>query len=77
MKDLWTIHGQQYDLSDFVDQHPGGKESILLGRGRDCTAMFESYHPFTDAHRAVLNKHQKNILILALQVLIGTHFTVF
>ena len=22
--------------------------------------MFESYHPFTDAHRAVLKKHQKN-----------------
>lgn len=60
MKDLWTIHGQQYDLSDFVDHHPGGKESILLGRGRDCTSMFESYHPFTNAHRAVLKKYQKH-----------------
>ena len=49
--DVWTIHGQDYDLSDFVNRHPGGKEAILLGRGRDCTALFESYHPFTDQHR--------------------------
>jgi hypothetical protein len=47
----WLIHGQHYDLSDFVDRHPGGKESILLGRGRDCTALFESYHAFTNQHR--------------------------
>ena len=48
---LWTIHGQNYDLSEFVSRHPGGKEAILLGRGRDCTALFESYHPFTKQHR--------------------------
>jgi hypothetical protein len=47
----WLIHDQEYDLSDFVERHPGGKESILLGRGRDCTAMFESYHAFTNQHR--------------------------
>lgn len=50
-RSLWTIHGMDYDLSDFVKRHPGGKESILLGRGRDCTALFESYHPFTNRHR--------------------------
>jgi Cytochrome b involved in lipid metabolism len=48
---LWTIHGKDYDLSDFVERHPGGKEAILLGRGRDCTALYESYHPFTNRHR--------------------------
>jgi hypothetical protein len=48
---LWLIHGNRYDLSGFVERHPGGKEAILLGRGRDCTAMFESYHPFTNRHR--------------------------
>ena len=49
----WTIHGHDYDLDDFVEQHPGGKEAILLGKGRDCTALFESYHPFTNLHRYV------------------------
>jgi hypothetical protein len=45
--ELWTIHGAKYDLCDFMDRHPGGKEAIELGKGRDCTALFESYHPFT------------------------------
>jgi len=54
---IWTIHGRNYDLREFVDRHPGGKEAIELGRGRDCTALFESYHPFTEQHRVVLQKY--------------------
>jgi hypothetical protein len=46
---IWTVHGVEYDLSGFV--HPGGSEALELGRGRDCTALFESYHPFTQKHR--------------------------
>jgi hypothetical protein len=46
-KVLWQIDGQRYDLREFVDRHPGGKEAMLLGQGRDCTALFYSYHPFT------------------------------
>lgn len=53
---IWTVHGRQYDLRDFVDRHPGGRESIELGKGRDCTALFESYHPFTEQHRITLSK---------------------
>jgi len=54
---LWEINGTFYDLSTFVNQHPGGKEALLLGRGRDCTALFESYHPFSKAKgRQVLEK---------------------
>lgn len=55
---LWMIHGEFYDLGDFIDRHPGGKEAIMLGRGRDCTALFESYHPFTNRHRDVLKKYE-------------------
>jgi len=51
---IWTVHGKDYDLNEFVNRHPGGKEAILLGRGRDCTALFESYHPFTNRHRYVM-----------------------
>jgi cytochrome b involved in lipid metabolism len=52
---LWMIHGVSYDLQEFVDRHPGGRESILLGRGRDCTALFESYHAFSHQHRYVIH----------------------
>ena len=40
----WYLRGRAYDLSDFVAAHPGGEQAINLGRGRDCTALFESYH---------------------------------
>jgi len=54
---LWHIHGNSYDLSEFVDKHPGGRMAILSGRGRDCTALFESYHPWNDKHRKVLKAY--------------------
>mmetsp|Transcript_31873 Transcript_31873/g.77257 ORF Transcript_31873/g.77257 Transcript_31873/m.77257 type:complete len:477 (-) Transcript_31873:37-1467(-) len=53
---IWWIHGNGYDLTKFVERHPGGKEAILLGRGRDCTALFESYHIFSNEHWKVLDK---------------------
>lgn len=38
----------------FYDQHPGGKEYLLLAAGRDCTDLIASYHPFTSKPAAVL-----------------------
>jgi cytochrome b involved in lipid metabolism len=54
---LWWVHGKGYDLEEFVERHPGGVEAILLGKGRDCTALVESYHPFTTQHLKVLEKY--------------------
>jgi len=56
-RNLWYIHGHSYDLSGFVEKHPGGRLAILSGRGRDCTALFESYHPWNDRHRKVLRAY--------------------
>lgn len=50
----WIIHGKKYDLSAWVKDHPGGEWAIELGRNRDCTGLFESYHIFAD--RAKLEK---------------------
>lgn len=36
----------------------GGDSAILLGQGRDCTALFESYHPFTDKAKNIIPKYQ-------------------
>jgi hypothetical protein len=41
---VWRIHGRDYDLASFVDKHPGGALMILLGKGTDCTGLFEQYH---------------------------------
>jgi hypothetical protein len=56
-KELWWIHGNGYDLQSFVARHPGGLEAILLGKGRDCTALVESYHAFSSQHATILEKY--------------------
>mmetsp|Transcript_55863 Transcript_55863/g.120813 ORF Transcript_55863/g.120813 Transcript_55863/m.120813 type:complete len:527 (+) Transcript_55863:133-1713(+) len=45
---VWTIHGKHYDLSSWASHHPGGKFALDLGRNRDCTGLFESYHIFAN-----------------------------
>lgn len=52
-----AIDGKVYDVTEFVDKHPGGKELLLLAVGREATDLFNSYHPFTKKPRAVLNKY--------------------
>eukprot|EP00448_Togula_jolla_P042085 CAMPEP_0170628900 /NCGR_PEP_ID=MMETSP0224-20130122/32992_1 /TAXON_ID=285029 /ORGANISM="Togula jolla, Strain CCCM 725" /LENGTH=471 /DNA_ID=CAMNT_0010956479 /DNA_START=91 /DNA_END=1509 /DNA_ORIENTATION=+ len=51
---LWRIHGVDYDLKAFEKVHPGGPIAIHLGRGEDCTLLFESYHLMNENHRRVL-----------------------
>lgn len=29
---LWRVHDKLYDLSDFIDQHPGGRQWLILSR---------------------------------------------
>jgi len=48
---VWTIHGKRYDMSSWVKNHPGGAWAIDLGRNRDCTGLFESYHYFADREK--------------------------
>ena len=33
-----------YDVTGFLDKHPGGREQLLLAAGRDVTHFFDSYH---------------------------------
>ena len=47
----WTVHNRRYNLAAFVEKHPGGAFAINLGRGRNCTELFESYHSLADEAR--------------------------
>eukprot|EP01090_Pellita_catalonica_P017718 TRINITY_DN5426_c0_g1_i1.p1 TRINITY_DN5426_c0_g1~~TRINITY_DN5426_c0_g1_i1.p1 ORF type:complete len:124 (+),score=21.23 TRINITY_DN5426_c0_g1_i1:812-1183(+) len=48
--DCWMIiHDKVYDISDFVDDHPGG-EIIMDGAGADATEMFEEADHTDDAY---------------------------
>jgi len=54
----WVYVGNQvYDITRWLDHHPGGKEILLLTAGRDVSDLFVTYHPFTDKAAAVLAKY--------------------
>ncbi|KAF8453300.1 cytochrome b5-like heme/steroid binding domain-containing protein [Terfezia claveryi] len=41
-KDLWVvIEGKVYDVTPFVDEHPGGEEVLLDVAGQDSTEAFD------------------------------------
>jgi len=39
---LVGLHGHVFDISNFVEQHPGSTETLLLQAGLDATVFFES-----------------------------------
>ncbi|KAJ7099534.1 glyoxylate dehydrogenase [Mycena belliarum] len=42
----WIIvHNKVYDITDFLDEHPGGSKIILRYAGKDATAAYEPIHP--------------------------------
>ena len=57
-KYLWHIHGKRHDLRSFVHKHPAGPAMLLMGQGRDCTELFESYHALTDKPSAMLKSFE-------------------
>lgn len=57
--DCWvTVHDKVYDITSWMDRHPGGKEILRLAAGRNISEAFESYHPFTNKAHEVLAKYE-------------------
>ena len=55
---LWVIAGSVYDIHPYMDRHPGGRYMLEAARGRDCTALFHSYHAIsTKPIKKMLEKH--------------------
>ncbi|ORZ40837.1 cytochrome b5-like heme/steroid binding domain-containing protein [Catenaria anguillulae PL171] len=55
--DVWTIiDGKVYDITKFLDEHPGGEEVLLEGAGADSTEGFEDVGHSEDA-RDLLKKY--------------------
>ncbi|KAJ1722352.1 Cytochrome b5 isoform E [Coemansia erecta] len=48
--DIWiVVHGKVYDVTKFLDEHPGGEEVILENAGLDATEAFEDIGHSEDA----------------------------
>eukprot|EP01126_Amoeba_proteus_P062689 TRINITY_DN8568_c0_g1_i7.p1 TRINITY_DN8568_c0_g1~~TRINITY_DN8568_c0_g1_i7.p1 ORF type:complete len:265 (+),score=62.33 TRINITY_DN8568_c0_g1_i7:512-1306(+) len=61
-KDCWmVISGKVYNVSKFVDEHPGG-EIILEGAGKDATQLFEEDFPHSRAAVSQLRDYVIGIL---------------
>ncbi|OCK74382.1 hypothetical protein K432DRAFT_409910 [Lepidopterella palustris CBS 459.81] len=56
-----AVRGNVYDLTKFIDKHPGGKDFLLAAVGRDATALYESLH--SDTNTKVLAKYKIGILL--------------
>ncbi|CAG8584421.1 3389_t:CDS:2 [Acaulospora colombiana] len=39
-----AVRGNVYDITDFIERHPGGEDILLFAAGRDVTQAFETYH---------------------------------
>ncbi|CUM65714.1 uncharacterized protein PRCAT00003362001 [Priceomyces carsonii] len=49
--DLWIVYnGKVYDVSPYIDEHPGGEEVILDVAGIDATEAFNDIGHSDDAH---------------------------
>ncbi|XP_010518344.1 PREDICTED: cytochrome B5 [Camelina sativa] len=48
--DCWIlIHGKVYDISTFMDEHPGGDNVLLAVTGKDASTDFEDVNHSDDA----------------------------
>ncbi|CAI5971858.1 unnamed protein product [Closterium sp. NIES-65] len=48
--DAWTVvRGRVYNITPYLDFHPGGKAILMKGAGKDCTALFNKYHAWVNA----------------------------
>lgn len=53
---VWfVIHNKVYDVSKFMDEHPGGEEVLLEQAGKDATEIFEDVSHSADAKDLMKN----------------------
>ncbi|KAK1566010.1 cytochrome b5-like heme/steroid binding domain-containing protein [Colletotrichum navitas] len=62
IKDIWvSIRGKVYDVSNYVEDHPGGIEVLKDVAGSDATESFEYVGHSEDAYKT-LQKFQIGVL---------------
>lgn len=58
---MWNIRGKKYDLTEFIDKHPGGRMILENCRGHDdLTGTFESYHSMVNMKKieSIMKKYE-------------------
>jgi fatty acid desaturase/predicted heme/steroid binding protein len=58
-KSLWVVvNGKVYDVTKFIDQHPGGGRVLLVSAGQDITYLMETSHTFNRKPWEILKKYE-------------------
>ena len=53
--DCWVvIDGEVFDVTKFLDDHPGGKKAIMIYAGKDATEEFDMLHKRNSHHKLPL-----------------------
>lgn len=68
--DCWTAYnGKVYNMTQYIAYHPGGKQKLMLGAGKDCTDLFNKFHRWVNIDSilarcviGVLSKEEDTIL---------------
>ena len=48
-KDAWTVYqGKVYNITPYLQFHPGGEAEIMKGAGRDSAKLFMEVHPWVN-----------------------------
>ncbi|XP_037947478.1 cytochrome b5 [Teleopsis dalmanni] len=62
-KDTWiVIHNNVYDVTSFLNEHPGGEEVLIEQGGKDATENFEDVGHSSDA-REMMKKYKIGELV--------------
>jgi nitrate reductase (NAD(P)H) len=56
-----VVHDQVYDCTAYLEDHPGGADSILINAGTDCTEEFDAIH--SDKATALLDAYRIGDLV--------------
>jgi cytochrome b involved in lipid metabolism len=61
-KSCWiALHGLVFDITPFLNEHPGGPDVVVTVSGRDCTQEFEDVG-HTDSARVIGDKYVVGVL---------------
>ncbi|KAJ6424705.1 hypothetical protein OIU84_025464 [Salix udensis] len=44
-----SLKGRVYNLSPYLNFHPGGVDILMKAVGKDCTSLFNKYHAWVNA----------------------------
>lgn len=54
--DCWTcINGKVFNITPYINFHPGGVDEIMKCAGKDGTTLFNKYHSWVNADRMLEN----------------------